>query len=838
MKIKFITGFSCFGGSTLALLEHCKILDSAGYDVEFYGDCDWHLNLYKKSKLKKDLIIEPEDILVCHLLEMPERPKCKLALLYLHEQELFNLNSRNISGYDKILFVCESQKEYHNKEGIVIPNPVTNFVDPRLHSPPNKNIVGVVGTIQPRKQQHVSIQRALEDGFEQILLFGNKDEDYFRDFISPLLSENVKYMGLHDPEKRMEMYNQFDILYNFSLDESASLVLGECKILGKPVIKNNCICDFDIVSNETILAKWNLVFSNVQTLDKLVCVVTHDRMDFIDKWLRAWNNSHKFGAKVAVLHAIDGNEPDENQKNNILKHNPDFYIPFKNDRDLKDLKAIMSVAEGKFSLPQWEYLFWFTDDMLPMRRNFLKPFVSKIKKGGVGLVAQCYEPKSIAGRDAHIRTVAYSITKDVANRLKFPDVGLPIERPYFFEHGKSGVYEDHILNQVKKMGYNFELCHSEPNVDNYQHWTSYLDWMWDCHLLGHWSYLQKIYEEQFDEIERLSDVKTTRETLISIDELESKSLIPGKICAIIPTFSAPVENLVWSIFSLLINSDSNVMDHMIVSINGPDPRTGSVEVQDKKQSFIEELRSLKWGNKDMPITLMRTWSRIGHAQTIEQCMPWVHTEFYLSMHDDIIVLEKNWHDKVKEFQNDEKLLLAYWDRPVIRGLTHDSFGRLELPHFSSIFTLCKKSRMKAINASWIGYYVPLEFKIGNFWNYEDFIDWYKKNNLVQLHDIPSKDANFKYLTMDIGGAFISDIFNKKLNISKFSNNTIFHFGSMSWRSEGQQELVGLSWGNYSNGLSKGPFKEIIALEREIKKRPDWWDLYQKYVSPKINKKSL
>jgi hypothetical protein len=34
-------------------------------------------------------------------------------------------------------------------------------------------------------------------------------------------------------------------------------------------------------------------------------------------------------------------------------------------------------------------------------------------------------------------------------------------------------------------------------------------------------------------------------------------------------------------------------------------------LQDKKQKFLEELRNMKWEDRDMPLTVIRAWSRIG-----------------------------------------------------------------------------------------------------------------------------------------------------------------------------------------------------------------------------------
>ena len=71
----------------------------------------------------------------------------------------------------------------------------------------------------------------------------------------------------------MEMYNEFDVLYIYSSDESASLALGECKIIGKPFVNGDDVEDYPIVSDERIVEMWSEVFeskSNLIKEDKIV----------------------------------------------------------------------------------------------------------------------------------------------------------------------------------------------------------------------------------------------------------------------------------------------------------------------------------------------------------------------------------------------------------------------------------------------------------------------------------------------------------------------------------------------------------------------------------------
>lgn len=831
-KIKFVTGFGNFGGSTLAILEHCRLLEENGFDVYFYASGDWHLSRFKKSYIIDELEVEPDDIVIFHHIDLEIRPKCKRSILYVHEKSLWSLDNRNLFPFDSIVYVSEDQANYHGVKGTIIPNPVNRMVDLSLNNPPNSNVAGIVGTIQERKAQHESINKAIEDNRSKILLFGDFEERYFNSKIKPLLSEKVIYMGLTDPENKMKMYNQFDYLYIFSNEESASLTLGECRLLGKKIFKSSNVLDYEILNDVDIVRKWEELFcstypvikefsfSSSDHCDNLVCVVTHNRKNLVGRWLRAWNNAEKFGSKIAVFHACDNKIPDQDEMNNILSYYPDFYIPFINS-PLKDMRALHIALRDVFEFPEWKNIFWFTDDMMPMRRDFLYPFVDKLKEN-VGLVAQCYEPindsytKTVGfGCLPHIRTVAYGLSRAAADSIIFPYVGEEQERPYLLEHGKIGLYEDHILKQVTQAGFDFALCHSD--FENYTHWTKNLDWMWDCHLFSEGAEINdrklsshemwNVYEQQFAYPRSFDPL-----VIFHPEKCEKLTLKKGKISAIIPTFSSPMKCFMLSVFSLLIRSNPNVLDHLFFSINGPDAREGGNELQDKKQSFLEELRSLNWsgfGVNPGNITISRTWSRIGHSQALEQCIPWIDTEFYLSMHDDVIVLNDSWCD-LKDFVENESMIMKTWGC-IFSNRLKSASTRLDLPHLNTIFTLCNKPLMTRLGVSWSGFSFDFNLKISDYIDLEEFKNNHKKIDSLEFG--ANFNEEYKSISLDIGSFIFSKIFSLGLDLSRFDHDTVFHFESMSWK-----------------------FKEVFSniyiekIEEDIRRVSQYNNLYKKYLN--------
>src|SRR5262252_1288317 len=142
----------------------------------------------------------------------------------------------------------------------------------------------------------------------------------------------------------------------------------------------------------------------------------------------------------------------------------------------------------------------------------------------------------------------------------------------------------------------------------------------------------------------------------TIDECVEMSHLKHKITAVIPTSTAPVNCLMWSVFSLLLRTQvDDLLEHFCVCINGPDERTGDPTIATTKQRFLEELRDLEWCHPDrpnvrrpMPLTVIRVWSRVGHSEPMQMALPWVHTDAYLLLHDDVFIRNANWTRQVKD----------------------------------------------------------------------------------------------------------------------------------------------------------------------------------------------
>lgn len=243
------------------LIQHCNLLNENGIPSEIYGAQEWHLNRCGNSRKLDDLEFSDDDILVYHFSEPQFRPKCRKIFLLLQETSLYDLRKKPVEVFDEILFVSKEQREWHGQnQGLILPNRINGLVDKSTHSPPGRNVAGIVGNIHPIKNPDISIARAMDDGREEIILFGPiMDGMSFENYLAKYVDkydERVRYGGFVEPEERMSMYNSFDVLYHFGELESACITLGECIVLGKSIVKGEKLHEYPILSDKEILGVW------------------------------------------------------------------------------------------------------------------------------------------------------------------------------------------------------------------------------------------------------------------------------------------------------------------------------------------------------------------------------------------------------------------------------------------------------------------------------------------------------------------------------------------------------------------------------------------------------
>jgi hypothetical protein len=177
----------------------------------------------------------------------------------------------------------------------------------------------------------------------------------------------------------------------------------------------------------------------------IVAVVVYDRFKNIEEWVRNWKLCEKQDSELVIIHNSK-NEQDTIKFQSFCKDNDISYICRKNIG--MDIGAFQDVCKDRlegFSI-DWEYLFWATDDSIPMKKNFISLYLEEIKKPNVGLV--CMEVSKEV--KTHARTTGFIISKETANKLVFPsDPITSKEHCYQFEHRSKDAFYEQIINMGK-----------------------------------------------------------------------------------------------------------------------------------------------------------------------------------------------------------------------------------------------------------------------------------------------------------------------------------------------------------------------------------------------------
>jgi hypothetical protein len=210
----------------------------------------------------------------------------------------------------------------------------------------------------------------------------------------------------------------------------------------------------------------------------VVAVVVYDRLVNIEHWIRAWKLCKKQDCSLYVIHNYR-TTPDIPKYQSTCEMGGVGYISRSNVG--MDIGAFQDVCRERLEgFPNdWDYLFWATDDILPMNKRFLSSFINLLrKKPNVG--ASCLEISHEV--KTHIRTSGFMISKDIANKLTFAKDRLETKDDcYDFEHrGANAFYE-----QLRKMGKT--AMQVEPDLKKAP--------LWDSHIRAH----LRRYNEHFRE---------------------------------------------------------------------------------------------------------------------------------------------------------------------------------------------------------------------------------------------------------------------------------------------------------------------------------------------------
>lgn len=256
--IKIISGYTDRGGSTTAFINLTNYMNKSGLECKLYGNQTWHLDKCN-SGLMKDLVVEKDDRVIVHFINLNSRPDAHKVVLSCHEKGWFKFGEIN-KYLDEVVFLHEAHRKFHHEyigPYSIIPNLKENLI--AKDKPELDLVAGIIGSIEDRKQTHVSIQRAMKDKCSKIILFGNvMEQGYYDAYVKPLLNPKIIQFG-HTTDKQ-GMYDMVGRVYHSSKGEVACLVKDECyltntKFFGNAETEN----EISTLTNDEIIEKWKKV---------------------------------------------------------------------------------------------------------------------------------------------------------------------------------------------------------------------------------------------------------------------------------------------------------------------------------------------------------------------------------------------------------------------------------------------------------------------------------------------------------------------------------------------------------------------------------------------------
>lgn len=194
----------------------------------------------------------------------------------------------------------------------------------------------------------------------------------------------------------------------------------------------------------------------------VVCIVIYDRLKNLERWIEIWNQCNTKDSELRVIHNFYS-ESEQHAFKQLCAKNKITYIPRKNVG--MDIGVFQDVAKKR--LPafnnDFDNLIWVTDDVFPMRKDFVKYYVGILNQYNVGVV--CME-KSLEVKP-HIRTSGFAIKKDALNKLQFHTDIKTKEDCWQFEHKNNNAF----LEQIIKMN----LAVIQPElVESSVFWDSHM----------------------------------------------------------------------------------------------------------------------------------------------------------------------------------------------------------------------------------------------------------------------------------------------------------------------------------------------------------------------------
>lgn len=210
----------------------------------------------------------------------------------------------------------------------------------------------------------------------------------------------------------------------------------------------------------------------------IVAIVVYDRLHNIYEWIRCWQKCKKENTELYVIHNFRSQRDTELLQKVCTEGNVHYV---KRTNYGMDIGAFQDVCRERLeTFPNdWDYLFWTTDDVLPMSKKFLVPFINNLRKRP-SIAVTCLELSHEV--KTHIRTTGFMISKETSRLLEFPKDRVESKMDcYDFEHRSPNAFYE----QIKKMQKG--VLQVEPDLRKAP--------LWDSHVRGHLKRYPEHYRE-------------------------------------------------------------------------------------------------------------------------------------------------------------------------------------------------------------------------------------------------------------------------------------------------------------------------------------------------------
>ena len=195
----------------------------------------------------------------------------------------------------------------------------------------------------------------------------------------------------------------------------------------------------------------------------VVAVVVYNRFRNLMDWIKDWQRCHTENAELVIIHNYR-NLQDRNSYKALCMKNGIHYVQRENIGF--DIGAFQDVCRGRLQgFPEdFDFLLWCTDDLFPMRKDFIQCFHAKFTDG---VSAVCYELSQEI--HPHIRTTGFMLRKETLPNITFK-VDPVTTKPdcYDFEHRDK---ENSLIDQVARFGKVLQV----DNIETSPMWDSGLN---------------------------------------------------------------------------------------------------------------------------------------------------------------------------------------------------------------------------------------------------------------------------------------------------------------------------------------------------------------------------